>query len=253
MVNNTLAKINSKAVWWFVAAGIYSVVFLITRLTNIHTFPLYIDEITHIYVAKLTVNGNFFIGLSETAKQTYVWLVAIALYLVADPIFAGRVVSVVAGLVTAAICYALTNRLYPRRNAGYLAALFYLVSPFAVMFDRMALADGLLATLMGACVLAGVQLWRTSSMKWAVILGILFGLAVLNKAYAVFYYPVPLLLWLFLGKTIRWAKIAKLLVVTYGTAFGAWVLIWISDMSRQARGANRYCSRPSGLARQTNE
>jgi hypothetical protein len=91
----------------------------------------------------------------------------------------------------------------------------------------MALADGLLATLMGASILISVQLWRSASLKWAFVLGIVFGLAVLNKAYAVFYYPTPILLWLFLGRTISWRKIAKLLAVTYVTASGAWLLILV--------------------------
>lgn len=225
-MKNALIKTNSNHKGWLLAAALYAAVFLITRLTNIRTFPLYIDETTHIFVAKLTENGDFFVGLSETAKQMYVWMVALAFQIFDDPIFAARAVSVISGLITAGICYKLTNLLYPQRNVGYLAALFYLISPFAVLFDRMALADSLLATLVGGSLLASVYLWRAPSLKWAIVLGLMFALATLNKAYAVFYYPAPILLWLIMGRTISWRKIAKFLSITYGIASMAWLMIF---------------------------
>jgi|GEM_PF-2397288 len=226
MMNRALTKLNMRKMWRYWAVLIYALAFFTSRLTNITSFPLYIDEVTHIFVAKLTVNGDFFIGLSETAKQLYVWLVAISYQIFDDPIYAARFVSVLAGLINAGICYKLTNIFYPKRRIGYLAALFYLISPFAILFDRMALADSLLATLMGASILASFQLWRSASVKWALLLGVVFGLAVLNKAYAVFYYPAPILLWLLLGRTIPWRKITKLLAITYATSSIAWLMIF---------------------------
>lgn len=204
--------------------GLYALLFLIIRLTNITAFPLYIDEVTHIYVTGLTLDGQLFIGLSETAKQLYIWLAAISFQFFADPILAARFVSVVAGLVTGWACYTITEQLYPGR--GYLAALFYLVSPFAVLFDRMALADGVLTMLIGLSFWASLHLWRTSSVNWAIVVGLLFGLAALDKGYALFYYPLPLLLWLSLGRQISWSRIIKLLSIVYGLAAVAWLLMF---------------------------
>ncbi len=220
----TLSRLNPYII---IGVGLYILLFLTTRLINITTFPLYIDETTHIYVADLTANGQFFVGLSETAKQLYVWCIVLFFQLFDDPIFAARAVSVLAGLLTAGICYRLTEAFYPGRRLGYLAALFYLISPFALLYDRMALADSLLATLMGLSILLSYRLWQTPTLKMSLLLGLVFGLAVLNKAYAVFYYPTPLLLWLALGRQkIVWVKIVKLLGVTYATAAAAWLMIF---------------------------
>ncbi len=211
--------------WSLLAVIIYVVVFLIMRLKNIDTFPLFIDEIAHIFLADITLDGNVFAGLHETHKQIYIWLVALSFLLFNDPIYVARVVSVLAGLISAGICYKLTNMFYPERKIGYLAALFYLVSPFAVLFDRMALADGLQSMLMGASLLASFRLWQSSSYRWALISGIAFGLATFNKGYAILYYPTPILLWLLLGRDINWRKIIKLLAITYAIASVAWILL----------------------------
>ena len=205
------------------AIAAYILLFLITRLTNITDFPLFIDETTHIYLADITHSDDLLVGLRETHKQVFIWIVALFLPLFNDPILAGRTVSVLAGLVNAAICYRLTNLFYPKRHLGYLAAIFYLISPYAVLYDRMAMADSAQTALMGTILLASVQLWRHHSVRWALVTGLAMGLATFNKGYAMLFYPFPILLWLFLGRDINWRQIIKLLAISYAVALIAWL------------------------------
>ena len=50
--------------------------------------------------------------------------------------------SILMGLGAAGVCYKLGNTLYPRFRVGYLAALFYLVSPMGLFYDRLAYTEG---------------------------------------------------------------------------------------------------------------
>lgn len=222
-----LSKLDSKLNWGSITIATYILIFLAIRLINITAFPLHIDEVTHIFRAKATLTNDFFIGMRGGGKQTYIWLVALFFQFFDDPILAARVVSVLSGLITGGICYLLTEMLYPERRIGYLAALFYLISPYTLLYDRMALTDSLVATLMGASLLVSLQLWRQPTVKWALIVGVVFGLAALTKGYTALYYPIPILLWLLFGRKISWAKIAKLLTITYTIAAVAWIPIFI--------------------------
>lgn len=217
---------NLRITWSFWLVIAYIFLFLVVRLTNITSFPLFIDETTHIFLADATLDGDIFVGLRETHKQIYIWLTALAFQFFNDPILAARVVSVLAGLVSSGIGYKLAEVFYPNRQIGYLALLFYLISPFVVLYDRMAMADSMQAMLMGASLLASFYLWRYPSTQSALILGIVFGLATFNKGYAALYYPAPIFFWLVLGRGISWRQIIKLLAITYAMASVAWLLLF---------------------------
>lgn len=211
--------------WPWIAVGGYLLVFFLLRLLNIMSFPLETDEIRHIVRARETLEGDLFIGLREGWKQTYIWLIAIASPFFVNLIVTARIMAVLAGLINGWVCYRLAQALYPSRRLGYLAALFYLFIPFAVFYDRLALTDSLLTTLMGLSLLLSFRLWQQPSMKWAILLGLTFSLATLTKPYALLYYPAPLLTWLILGRKINYSKIIKMITVVYGTTLFAWLLI----------------------------
>lgn len=206
---------SPRSRWFILAIFTFIVLFLITRLVNLTSFPLFVDEGRHIIRAQITLTEDPLIGV-KYLKGLYVWLVAAALPFFDDRLLAARLVTVLVGLGCAFVCYLLAEMLYPRRRLGYLSALFYLLCPFALFFDRLALTDNLLALLMGLSILLSVQLWRTPTFKWAVLLGIGFSLAALTKFYAFLYYISPILLGFALDKKIGWRKIGPLLAVSYG-------------------------------------
>jgi len=220
---------------------LYIGLFLITRLFHITTFPLFIDETAHIYLAHVTLNGDIFAGLRETHKQIYLWFVALALLGGADPILTARLVSVGAGLGNGALCYKIGQTLFPQRYVGVIAALLYLSSPFAMLYDRLALADSMQTMLMGLSLLASYHLWREATPKWAFITGAAFALATFNKGYAALFYPMPFLFWLCLGCSLNRRQVVKLVTITYSTASLAWGVllglgwhIYLRDLSTKS-------------------
>jgi hypothetical protein len=243
----TKLELDIRLRWVYVAIATYILIFLVTRLVNLTAFPLFVDEGRHIVGAQLTTSGDLFNGLKFGLKQLYIWIIAIPFSFFGNHLLVARMVSVLSGLISAGLCYKLAVTLYPGRQTGYIAALFYLISPFALFFDRLALTDSLLTMLVGVNILVSLQLWREPSLKRALALGIVFGLIALTKAYAIFYAITPLLFWLILGKinvsqaspalikiegnggafsksaalrhiyqeASRWGRIAKLMAVAY--------------------------------------
>jgi 4-amino-4-deoxy-L-arabinose transferase-like glycosyltransferase len=213
-------------------------VFLITRLLNISSLNVNSDEIRHILRAQATLEGNLFIGMQESLKQFYIWLVAIGIYFFDDQLFVARTISALSGLITGLTCYQLGLLLYQNRFIGGLAALFYLVSPYALFFDRLALTDSLLTMLIAISILLSVKLWQQPTIIRAVLLGIILGCAVLTKLYATIFYITPLLLWMILGRTINWQRIGQLLLVTYTTTLPAWLPVLL--IGKQAYQEDHY-------------
>lgn len=229
-MKNTTFSIKHRA--HYLAFGLYLLVFFAMRIVNLTDLPIAVDEWRHIIRAEVTLtDGDIFIGMREGFKQLYVWLVAVVLPFFQDHIYASRLVSVLAGGVTGILCYKLGQVLYDSQRVGWLAALIYLVSPMALFYDRLALSDTLLTMFVAIGLLFSFQLWRQPTSKWAVALGIVFGLGALTKAYAALYYPAPILFWLLLGRDIRWRQIFNLLIVVYGIAFIFWLPIFITGFN----------------------
>jgi hypothetical protein len=219
---------NLTSRWLPIGTILYVLIFLAVRLTNLTLLPLLVDEGRHIARARVTfAGGNLFLGMRESMKQLYIWIVALFIPFFSDHLLAARIVSVLAGLGGAWVCYKLATMLYPERRLGYIAALFYLLCPFSLFYDRVALTDSLLTMLMGLSIVLSFQFWRSPSLKWAVALGSVFALAVLNKAYALLYYPTPFLLWLFLKRELSLSRFIRLMAVVYGVTLLAWLPILI--------------------------
>lgn len=226
-MKNFSPKLNPTPNLLATAVVLYIMVFIATRFVNIISVPPSIDEVRHILRAQSTANGDLFIGMRESLKQFYIWIIAVFLPLSRDHVLTARVVSTASGLLGAGVCYKLTRVLYPDRQIGYIAALFYLLSPFTLFYDRMALTDSLLTTLVGISILSSIHLWRYPTVRGALFLGIILGIATLTKTYAVLFYSTPMLLWLVWGKEISWGRVAKLMMIIISVTSFAWLPIFI--------------------------
>lgn len=175
--------------------------FLSSRLFHLGLLPMVSDEGTYLtwgVRAWLARSPQDWLASLEDGKQPLLaWLMPPFLALVPDRLVAARLVSVCAGLANLALISGLGRRLYGGR-AGWLAGLFYIVAPIALIHDRMALYDSLVAT--GALA----TLW--TSLDWAerpdrgrtLALGAAMGLSLLTKLSALFFVglvPVVILIW----------------------------------------------------------
>ncbi len=163
--------------------------YFLSRLFHLTIIPVFVDEAIYIRWAQVmrAVNTLRFLPLSDGKQPLFMWLIMPFLKIIADPLVAGRLVSVLAGLGAMAGIFVLSFLLFKKKEVAFLASLLYLISPFTFFFDRLALADGLLSSL-GVWVMVGaVALGKEKRLDIAMITGILLGLALITKSPALFF------------------------------------------------------------------
>lgn len=162
---------------------------LFLRTYNLLSVPIFADEAIYVRWAQVMRAEPTlrFLPLSDGKQPLFMWVVMGILQFFSDPLIAGRLVSVFAGLGTLIGIFLLTLRLFNSQRAALVAALFYAVSPFSVFFDRMALVDSML-TMFGIWSLYfGVLTAQTLRLDTAMLTGFALGGAWLTKSPAVFF------------------------------------------------------------------
>lgn len=208
----------------FVSLG-FLVSYLLIRLTNIMSLPLFTDEAIYArwsQIARWDANWRF-ISLTDGKQPMFVWWDMIFMRFVHDPLLAGRLVSVVCGLLTMFGLYLLGREIFKNKWVGLLSAGLYLLYPFALVYDRMALYDSMVGMFtVWSLYLLIVQV-RNPRAWVAFVLGLVLGGGMLTKTSANFSWyllPATLLLFDFKGKDtwLRLGKWAAFAVLTVGLA-----------------------------------
>ena len=167
--------------------------FLLTRLVNLKIIPIFTDEAIYSYWAQIALNDpvNRYISLTDGKQPLFIWFAAIAQYFIDDPLVATRMVSVASGLGSLIGIYLLANILFSKKVA-LVASMLYLVLPFTLLYDRMALYDSLLTMLCIWVVLLTVKIAKKPQLDLALLNGFTLGLALITKSSANFYlYLLP--------------------------------------------------------------
>lgn len=166
--------------------------FLFTRLYNIMSLPIFTDEAIYTRWAQIASQDASwrFISLTDGKQPSFVWVHMVFLRLVEDPLLAGRLVSVAAGLLTVVGLYFLTKEIFEdfekskdaARKIGLISAFLVVLYPFSVVYDRMALYDSGVAMFFVWALYFQVLLVRKLRLDIAMILGVVLGGAVLTKS-----------------------------------------------------------------------
>jgi 4-amino-4-deoxy-L-arabinose transferase-like glycosyltransferase len=114
------------------------------------------------------------------------WLNSLTLSIFADPLFAGRIISVVTGFLIMILLILLSTTLF-NHQVAFVAAITYLCLPFSFFFDRMGLADNLLSFFGLASLSLSLRLAKNSGFMSSSLLGLVLGLAWITKSPAVFF------------------------------------------------------------------
>lgn len=198
--------------------------YFLVRLPNLTIIPVFADEAIYIRWAQIMRDEPTlrFLPLSDGKQPLFMWAVIPFLKAFSDPLVAGRLVSVLTGFGTLIGTEVLSWYLFRSTKAALATGLFYALSPFAIFFDRMALADSMLAMFGVWTLIFGVITARLIRLDTAMLAGFSLGGALLTKSPALFYsllLPLAILLLRFQG---GWKKIfpkilrvGGLLVVTY--------------------------------------
>jgi 4-amino-4-deoxy-L-arabinose transferase-like glycosyltransferase len=131
-----------------------------------------------------------------------VWLGALVTPLASDLLWANRCLSVAFGLLTLIATVAIADRLFDRR-VGLVAGAFYLLCPFTLFYDRLALADACLSALFALTLLLSLRIAAEPRLRFGILAGVVMALGVYTKAPGVLLFAVPLATAVVLGQGRR--------------------------------------------------
>lgn len=173
------------------------------RLPNLTLQPIFADEAIYIRWAQVIRAEPTlrFLPLSDGKTPLFMWLMIPFFKLFDDPLFAGRLLSVVSGFFTV-MAGSIIAGIFFNKRAGLLTALLLVITPFIVFFDRLALVDSMLAAFSLWSLLAGLLLVKYKRIDLAMVLGYLLGGSMLTKTSGVYNIIVlPVIMF-----TFNWAK-----------------------------------------------
>ncbi len=161
--------------------------YFIIRLPNLTLQPIFADEAIYIRWAQVMRAEQTlrFLSLSDGKTPLYMWAMIPLFKFIHDPLLAGRLLSVFSGFFTMLGVFFLSKKIFNLRTAVW-AGLLYVITPYVVFFDRMALVDSMLAAFTVWVVYFSLWLVRALRLDISMILGYLLGGAILTKTPGMF-------------------------------------------------------------------
>ena len=211
-------KTRSTIIFW--AGLIFSYFF--TRLVNLNLIPIFTDEAIYTFWAQVALNdpAQRFISLQDGKQPLFIWLAALLQRLVSDPLIGSRLVSVFAGFGSIIGIYLLAKELFSEKVAK-IAAVVYLILPFTLLYDKLALFDSLLTMFGIYAVFFTVKMIREPKLDNALLTGFAIGAAMITKStgnFFLYFLPFSLVLFDFSKKDwkqkfIRWIGFSALVFI----------------------------------------
>jgi hypothetical protein len=190
--SNSRVRAASHALTMYALAALALLVFCLVRMPALEALPLHNDEGLHLTRAVEVWNLHPFWEIRD-GKIVNHFLIA-ALIPQADPIWAGRLPTILVGMVGLAAGFALAWRI-GGQTAAVLASLLWIASPYLFFYERMAFSDAQAGALVAAAVYAALRAVEGGSLRWCMIAGAALTSAALFKVTALpFALPVVLIL-----------------------------------------------------------
>ncbi|KKT30720.1 MAG: Dolichyl-phosphate-mannose-mannosyltransferase family protein [Candidatus Collierbacteria bacterium GW2011_GWC2_44_18] len=190
---------KNKVLWLLGLAIITLALFLFFRFYRLGQVPVFVDEAIYIRWSQVMRAEPTlrFLPLSDGKQPLFMWSTIPFLKLVSDPLIAGRFVSVFAGFGSLVGIGTLALLLFSDPFIALFSSLIYAIIPFTMFFDRMALADSLLAMFGVWSLVFAVKFAKTLQNEHAMYLGFAIGGGLLTKSPAMIFYFWALLVILF--------------------------------------------------------
>jgi 4-amino-4-deoxy-L-arabinose transferase-like glycosyltransferase len=172
--------------------------YLASRLYALLLLPVFLDETLHARWAREIAEGRRPLARPwEWGRALTVWLGALVTPWASDLLWANRALSVAAGAIALWATIETGRRLYDDR-VGLVAGFLYVVCPFTLFYDRMALADAALGACGALVLLASVRAANEGSTAQGIAAGVALIACVLTKAPGVLLFGIPVAAGLFL-------------------------------------------------------
>lgn len=198
------------------------------RLYRLEAIPIAGDESVYLRWAEIILHQKqWFISLLDGKQPLSYWMYALArLSWQDDPLFAARVVSAVAGVLSTVGSFAIARRV-AGELAGIIAAFLYAVFPWALLYDRLAYTESLVNLAGIAIVYTSLRYFQDAERTWkgALVVGLALGLGFFTKSTTTLFGFFPLLAGVWLGRDRRRELVSSLAVI-YGVALVFPLLAW---------------------------
>lgn len=158
--------------------------YFLTRLINLEKFPIFTDEGIYIRWAKVAWQDASwrFISLTDGKQPLHVWGIIPFLKLFPNnPLLAGRLFSVASGFGAMAGMFVLLFYLFGTRAALW-GSFFYLLTPYFLFYDRMALVDSAVNAGFIWILFFSILMVRTLRLDVTLIFGMICGFSLLAKS-----------------------------------------------------------------------
>lgn len=169
--------------------------FFFFRLFRLNEVPVFVDEAIYVRWSQVmrTEPTLRFLPLQDGKQPLFMWATIPFLKVISDPLIAGRLMSVLAGAGSLLGLGILSYLLFAEVYIALFASLIYAIIPFSMFFDRMALADSLLAMFGIWALIFAIKFAKTFKIEYAMFLGFAIGGGLLTKSPAMIFYPWALL------------------------------------------------------------
>lgn len=191
------------------------IVYFASRLVTILSLPIFTDEAIYVRWSQIGKQDPSwrFISLTDGKQPLFTWLTMFVMEFVNNPLLAGRLVSVGSGFFAMVGMFFLGKELFKNKIVGLVSSFFYVIFPFTLVYDRMALYDSVTGAFAVWSMYLCVLLFRYVRLDIALIYGMVAGASVLNKSngfFNIYLLPFGLLLFNYSSKE-RIRRLFKLL------------------------------------------
>jgi hypothetical protein len=179
-------------------AATLALAFVLTRFSGLGRLPIFLDESVHLRWAFNVAQGDKLFRPWADGRLLTIWLYALVLPHVQDFLFWARALSGLSGAATLVLVLALARR-FLSEEASLLAGFLYVLCPFTLLYDRMALTDSYLAAGAALVLLLTLRARDEPTPLRLILLGLALAGCVLVKFSGILLFLVPPLTGLLLG------------------------------------------------------
>lgn len=193
--------LNTKRMWIFIGFATLLVLYFITRLVNLTGLPIFTDEAIYIRWSQIGMrDANWrFISLTDGKQPMFTWVTMVLLKIFdgSDPLFVGRLTSVLSGCIAMGGLWILSWELFRDKRIAWMSSFLYIILPFTAWYDRVALYDSMAGMFAVWSLYLSIRLVRHLRLDTALLLGMVLGCGMLNKSsgfLSLYFLPATLLL-----------------------------------------------------------
>jgi 4-amino-4-deoxy-L-arabinose transferase-like glycosyltransferase len=116
--------------------------YLLLTSANLTLLPIFNDESIYLDwgIRSTTKPGMLYYSVNDGKPPLMIWFFGIFVHFINDPLFAGRFVSILFGVITLVGIFFLSRFLFGKRTA-YVTSLLYIVTPLIFFYNRQSLME----------------------------------------------------------------------------------------------------------------